>query len=214
MRAGIVPLAPLVMEFYCILSKNHHRLGLQPFVHAILEFQGHVNITSSAYIFSKAYDCFLLVNRHVKRLVDNVLGWSTPDDWLLQSCPACLYSLDGEVKLSHTLLLTMDTNMSLRRFNKVETADTAHFQSSYFLDRDFVDKYTDVVQVQGPSTNPKQKKGKSKDMDEVIAHEENLQDAHLEMSHRGSDTLPHRNKVIYEDPLAKAFATLDSDCAE
>jgi hypothetical protein len=223
MRAGVVPSAPLVptigfdiqvMELYRVLSKNHRRLGLQPFVRAILEFQGHVNITSSAYTFSKAYDCFLLVNRHVKRLVENALGQSTPDDRLLRSCPACLYSLDGEVGLPHTLLLAMDANMSLRCFNKVGTADTACFQSSYFLDRDFVDKYADVVQVRGSSTNQRQKKGKSKDTDEAIAHEENLQDAHLEMSHGGSDTQPRRNEATYDDPLAKAFAALDSDCAE
>lgn len=226
-RQGYIPSAPLIpsiaydihlLELYRVLNKNHRRLGLQPFLRAVYEYQGDVRISTSAYTFSKAYDCYLSLRRNVKSKIDQTLGCGDPNARLLHACPACLYSLEGEPKLPYSFLAAADGNMSLRRFAKVGTADTARFDSSYFVSRDEVEKFAGVVQVRKTDTS-KGKRKKQSASGAALQETEDAEDANLEMEGneiKGPDVVDKEggSLPVVEDPLASTFELLPSECAE
>lgn len=217
-RAGYIPSAPLVptiafaiplLEFYRVLNKHHRRLGLQPFIRALLDYHGITKVTASAYSLSKAYDCYLAVRRAVKRKLDWALGRLEPHARLKRACPVCTYTLKGEPQLHHSLLCAADGNMSLRRFKKVGLADDSRFESSYFLSRSEVDRYAGVVQARR-QTN----KAAAKD-----TGNEDEQDAALEAVSTGDRALTQLDREAgsnpqTEDPFEEAFDGLPSECAE
>lgn len=232
-RSGFAPSAPLIpsiaydlklLELYRVLNKNHRRLGLQPFLRAVYEYQGMVRISTSAYTFSKAYDCFLAMRRSVASKIDRAIGCGDPDDRLLRSCPACLYSLEGEPTLPYTLLAAADGNMSLRRFIRVGTADSAQFHSTYFVEKSDVNKFSGAVQVRKKTEGKGKGKGKGKraaksDPTAQVPEIEDEEDTTLEIQDIGpkeshemgeeEGNLPSRF-----DPLAETFEGLPSECAE
>lgn len=229
-RAGFVPSAPLIpsiaydiklLELYRVINKNHRRLGLQPFLRSVYDYQGKVRITASAYTFSRAYDCYLSMRRIAQSKVDQVLGRGDSCDRLKRACSACLYSLEGEPKLPYSLLASADGNMSLRRFNRVGTADTAVFDSSYFVSRSEVDRYADGVQVR-KKADPVKSKGKAKKPDAApIPEDEDEADADLEAANTGigeQATLEANADggllPTQKDPFDGAFEGLPSECAE
>lgn len=213
-RAGLIPTAPLVptlafdiqlIRLYRSMNKFHRRLGLQPFIRGIYDFQDRTHLTASAYQLSKAYDCFLLIQRSITKLCNDALGRNDEDFRLKRSCSACTYKLTGEPTLPYSLLLAADGNMSLRRFEKVGTADKSSFDSSYFVSREYVSTWADVVQARKPQKEPQNKE------------DEDLQDAQLQDGVApNSDLLGADGGLLPRaaDPLSEAFDGIVSDCAE
>lgn len=173
------------------------------------------------------------MRRTIKSKVDRALGCGNSEDRLLRACPACLYSLKGETKLPYSLLAAADGNMSLRRFIRVGTADTAQFNSSYFLPKDEVDKFSGAVQVRKKIAAKGKGKGKSKSAAEgkgkgraksaaenaPPAESEDEEDAELEMDENGPKEPEEMNEEggilpAEKDPLADTFKELPSECAE
>lgn len=101
------------------------------------------------------------------------------------------------------MLLAADGNMSLRRFEKVGTADKATFDSSYFVSRDFVDTFSGVVQVRRKQA----KEPKSME-------EEDQQDAELQNSGELNAGTADDGLDLTKDPLAETFDGIVTDCAE
>lgn len=157
------------------------------------------------------------MRRTIKTKIDQVLGCGEPDDRLLRACPACLYSLKEEVNLPYSLLAAADGNMSLRRFIRVGTADTAQFKSTYFLSRDEVNKFSGAVQVRKKSTTKEKGKGKKAAENDPEAENEDEDDAGLEMVEVEVEeevNVEGGNLPVEKDPFADAFKELPSECAE
>jgi hypothetical protein len=66
--------------------------------------------------FSVAFDIYLAVRVRVDGRVQAALGRDTPDWCLKNTCPACLYKLEGEPHLKFPFMCTFDGNNSLSRF--------------------------------------------------------------------------------------------------
>jgi Kyakuja-Dileera-Zisupton transposase/CxC1 like cysteine cluster associated with KDZ transposases len=216
-RTGYIPSAPLVpttafkielLELYRTLNKHHRRLGLQPFMRALLDFHGETLLTSSAYTFSKAFDCYLAIRREVQSKLDWALG-RTAEDWRLkQVCPACTYELTDEPKLHYSLLCAADGNMSLRRFKKVGLADDSKFESSYFVDREDVERFAHVAQARrGLNKRP------AKDLENEDDQDADLEAAGPNVTTKSLDSKGGQRPQTV-DPLADMFSGLPSECAE
>lgn len=194
---------------------------------ALKEFHGGSLSDISAHTLSKAYDCFLNIRRCVDRKIGEVLGRAGEDDRLKRACPACFYRIESEGPLDFDLLCAADGNMSLKRFKKAGSVDTARFQSSYILERDSVDKYIHTAQARknpAKRTAKKKKKGR-KDGDttmEVDGVDEDEQDAQIESETReGRDKDPTAQAQkesglfpMQEDPLSETFKGVVSNCVE
>jgi hypothetical protein len=104
--------------------------------------------------------------------------------------------------------------MSLRRFSKVGTADTAVFDSSYFLDQESIAQFANVVQAR---SKPAKRSGKVRDANGA-EEEGNNQDADLEVpdDHTGGlDPQAEEGHLPQSfDPLEEKFSGLVSDCVE
>jgi hypothetical protein len=104
------------LEVYRVTRLRCLHLGVQAFVRALCDIHGiapHPWLTSQ---FSVAYNVYLAVRAIVDKRVQVALGRHKPDWRLKNACPTCLYTLEGEEKLDIPILLTMDGNNSLSRF--------------------------------------------------------------------------------------------------
>ena len=63
-----------------------------------------------------------------------------------------MYNIKGEAPLEYSLLCAADGNMSLRGFKKVGMADDSKYESSYFVPKEEVDCFANVVQQQRQPT--------------------------------------------------------------
>lgn len=64
--------------------------------------------------FRIAYDVYLEILRHVNARVDVALGRDTTHWKLLNVCAPCMYKIEGEPHLKHSMLVAMDGNQSLK----------------------------------------------------------------------------------------------------
>lgn len=71
--------------------------------------------------FGIAYDVYLDILHHVDKQVKEVLGQTSPDWRLLNSCPACEYKLQDEPTLPFSKLIAIDGNNSLRHIDPSQT---------------------------------------------------------------------------------------------
>lgn len=177
----------------------------------------------SAYTLSKAYDCFLNIRRMVDQKIANALGRGGEDHRLKRACPACFYRLNGEGPLKFDLLCAADGNMSLKRFKKAGSVDQAKFESTYILERDFVDKFTHATQIRKKATKkaaPKKKKG-GVITTEVVMLDDDEEDARIESQLHSGEKAPTAqaqkesgNFPLDVDPLSETFEGVVSDCVE
>ncbi|KAJ7811116.1 hypothetical protein B0H13DRAFT_2243338 [Mycena leptocephala] len=78
-------------------------LSIQPWLKTLADLHGTAFRPYSTQQFST---CF-----------DKALGRDAPDWRLKNGCPACTYKLEGEMKLIFEMLVTMDGNDSLKRYD-------------------------------------------------------------------------------------------------
>lgn len=106
--------------------------------------------------FSIALDVYLQILANVDSLVHQAISRSDPIWRLKHACPACTYTLKGEVPLKFSLLYTMDGNDSLKRVLKkldsdddnddapprsAELPSTQVVRGDRYLSREYVDQF-------------------------------------------------------------------------
>jgi hypothetical protein len=227
MRAGFIPTAPLspsiaftfdVLDLYYTLNKHHRRIGLQPFMRALREFHGLSKPSVSVFSLSKAYDCFLAIRRFVSNKINWALGRTEGQARLLRACPACFYKLAREPSIKYSFLCAVDGNMSLKRFKNSGTVSNERLESSYFIPRDEVEKFANVVQVR-KSTGKKNTKKSNADLEKNNLADGDVQDAQVEMAIPVVTTKAGISKdggdfPLNHDPFNGTFEEIVSECAE
>ncbi|KAG8704171.1 hypothetical protein FRC08_002384 [Ceratobasidium sp. 394] len=102
---------------------------------------------------ASALDAYLLIQRRVQHRLDIALGRDTPDWRMLNSCPACNYTLADEPSLKYSRLVTCDGNDSAKRCAGAGNADRRAYNSSYYITRDQVDKFKNEVPSRRAATS-------------------------------------------------------------
>ncbi|THG96932.1 hypothetical protein EW026_g4986 [Hermanssonia centrifuga] len=148
---GCAPVDPSVafsldtLELYHRLRRRHPRLGIQPMMRTLCDIHDVNYHECYREQLSIAFDAYLDILRRVRSKVDAALGCNTPDWRLRNTCAPCNYKLEDEPELTPSQLLAMDGNNSAKRVMSTGTEDTASFDSSYFLSREYVDRFKDKV---------------------------------------------------------------------
>jgi hypothetical protein len=101
------------LEVFRVTHLRCPRLGIQAFVRALCDIHGVAPRPWLGTQFSVAFDIYLAVRARVDSRVQAALGRDTPDWRLKNTCPACLYKLEGEPHLKYPLMATFDGNNSL-----------------------------------------------------------------------------------------------------
>ncbi|KAJ7048099.1 hypothetical protein C8F01DRAFT_1268696 [Mycena amicta] len=121
---GLIPCAPQkpsvvitvqALEFYRVAHARCPQYAIDAFVKSLCDL--HL-VPFRPYLrtqFSIAYDLYLDLRRRSEKLVLDTLGRDNAVWRLTQTCPACMYKLEGEEKLIFEMLVTMDGNDSLKR---------------------------------------------------------------------------------------------------
>jgi hypothetical protein len=153
------------LEIFRVVQQRCPRLGIQVFVHALCDLHA---VPPHPYLgaqFSIAFDAYLSICAEVDRRVRCELGRDTPNWRLKNTCPACLYKLEGEPKLMLPVLGTQDGNNSLKQFKRrqrelflptgstIPGASKEHLDNrvapgDFFLPREYVEEFAkDTVDV-------------------------------------------------------------------
>ncbi|KAG1731985.1 uncharacterized protein EDB91DRAFT_1058319 [Suillus paluster] len=128
-----------------------------------LEIHCCMSIPYHAYLnmqFSAAYDVYLEILHCVKTRLNAALGRNTPNWRLLNSCPCCVYKLEGEPSLTFEWLATVDGNNSLKRWASTTYGlepreDSRQPRSDYWIDQATVNTFQNEVRAQ-TSNHPRQ----------------------------------------------------------
>jgi hypothetical protein len=122
---GLMPSTPLhptvvvtvrTLELFRVMQLRCPRLGVQAFVRGLCDLHSVSPRSHLASQFSTAVDVYLSIRGEVDKRVKAALGRNAPNWRLKNSCPACLYKLEGEPRLPRAFIPTMDGNNSLKRF--------------------------------------------------------------------------------------------------
>ncbi|KAJ7768412.1 hypothetical protein B0H16DRAFT_1307963 [Mycena metata] len=141
------------LEFFRAAHLRAPRLTIQSFTRTLCDLHGVLFRPYLATQFSVSFDIYLDCLARVKQKVHVALGRDTPDWRLGNACPACLYKLEGEEVLEIPVLTTMDSNNSLKRFERRERTagiapgpsqeqeDERKVPGDYYLSREEVDRW-------------------------------------------------------------------------
>lgn len=122
-RQGLMPCAPfsptLAFSTWLLeLYRNSHlqcpHLAIQPFIKGLCDLHG---VSFRPYLsqqFSISYDLYLMIRETVQQRVNVILKHDAINYHLQHSCPACTYKLQDEGILIFKMLVTMDSNDSLK----------------------------------------------------------------------------------------------------
>ncbi len=123
---GLLPCAPFhpsvitipTMEVYHMAHLQCPQFTIQPFVKMLCDLH---TVTFWPYLlqqFSICYDLYINILNTVQGQVLKALGCNVPDWRALNTCPSCIYKLEGEPKLWFQMLGNMDGNDSMKRVEK------------------------------------------------------------------------------------------------
>ncbi|KAJ7078299.1 hypothetical protein B0H15DRAFT_924811 [Mycena belliarum] len=191
------------LETYRVAHLRCPRLGIQAWVRALCDLHGVPPRTYLAQQFTVAFDVYLAIRAVVDKRVQVALGRDTPNWRLKNSCPSCLYKLEGEEELIFPMLATIDGNNSLKRFWRREREDFQDDGSAipgaskervdrreppgdYYLSREEVDRWA--------------KEGLDEMMKGFVADEEWVED---------DDGCGERWQNMKEDVTARAYGMYD-----
>lgn len=114
---GLLPSAPYhpniafsiyIVEFYCMTHLQCPCLAKQPFIKSLCGLHGIFFKLYFSKQFSIAYDLYLSIHK-VAALHCNTSKWR-----LHHACPACIYKLEEENKMTFKMLVTINRNDSLK----------------------------------------------------------------------------------------------------
>ncbi|KAI0038697.1 hypothetical protein FA95DRAFT_1505189 [Auriscalpium vulgare] len=178
LHRGLLPSAPLsptvaitihCMELYRLAHLRCPSLSIQAWVHTLCDFHGTTFRRHLVRQFSIAYDLYLSIRSAVEARVLVALARAEPDWRLRNCCPACTYRLDGEQKLTFSILYTMDGGNSLKRVLRreesaeksgeelgpsAEMRDGRVVSGDYYLSREDVDRHAHATNVVPPGAGP------------------------------------------------------------
>lgn len=100
--------------------------------------------------FSIAYDQYLDIIAGIDSRVRAVLRQDSENWRMLNACAPCLYKLEDEPKLTHSLLVSMDGNQSLKLVDSkfrsgVPRLDSRRVVRDFLIRDEVVDLYKDEV---------------------------------------------------------------------
>ncbi|KAJ7898283.1 hypothetical protein B0H14DRAFT_2557314 [Mycena olivaceomarginata] len=128
-RQGLMPSTPhhasvvitvRALELFRLFQLRCPHLGIQSFVHGLCDLHGVAPRPYLGAQFSTAFDVYLSIRAEVAKRIQAVLGRDVPNWCLKSTCPACIYKLEGEPKLTLPIVATQDRNNSLKRFHRRE----------------------------------------------------------------------------------------------
>ncbi|KAJ7814774.1 hypothetical protein B0H14DRAFT_2375803, partial [Mycena olivaceomarginata] len=128
-RRGWMPASPWnptvvitirTLEVYRVTHLRCPRLGIQAFVRSLCDIHGIAPRPWLGAQFSVAFDAYLAIRAEVDRRVQVALGRDTPHWRLKNTCPCCLYKVEGEPVLKIPLMGTFDGNNLLSCFERHE----------------------------------------------------------------------------------------------
>ncbi|THU78591.1 hypothetical protein K435DRAFT_824088 [Dendrothele bispora CBS 962.96] len=149
------------LEYYRVMYLRCPRLSVQPFVKSLCDIHG---VPFKPYLSQQltiCFDLYLNILSKVKFRVHKALE-RTDLHWRLKNtCPACEYRLEDEVKLKFSMMCCMDGNDSLKRLERRydginedgevkagpsnERLDERIGGHDYFLSNEEVDKFGKAV---------------------------------------------------------------------
>ncbi|KAJ7336895.1 hypothetical protein DFH08DRAFT_964855 [Mycena albidolilacea] len=104
------------LEVYHVVRLQYPQLGIQAFVQTLCNIHGVVPCHWLAAQFSVTFDIYLVIRATVDRRVQAALGHNTLHWHLKNTCPCCLYKLEGEPYLKILIMGTYDGNNSFLCF--------------------------------------------------------------------------------------------------
>ncbi|CAK5263328.1 unnamed protein product [Mycena citricolor] len=137
-RQGLLPTSPIdpglaftirTLEVFRAQHLRCPRFSIQAFVRSLNDMHGLPPAPHLSNQFSVAFDVYSAIRESVDLRIQRTLGRDTPDWRLRNACPACTYTLVGEPILKVKMLVTLDGNNSLKRFNRRERAEGNDGQS-------------------------------------------------------------------------------------
>lgn len=147
------------MEFYHVARNRCPRYAIGNFIKTLCDIHGLPFRPYMSVMFSAALDAYLAMRATIAICVAKAVGHDGPDHRLKNTCPACMYRLEGEPDLGLDLLFTMDGNDSLKRVRRLvgvddpeagivaasrEREDERKITDDYYLSRPEVDKWANV----------------------------------------------------------------------
>jgi hypothetical protein len=141
------------LELFRVASLCCPCLAIQPWVKALCNIHG---VTFRPYLatqFSVAFDLYLATRAIVDVRVKALLHRDTLNWRLKNTCPACMYKVEGEPELELPFLSTKDGNNSRKRWDNRERmddgsagaskahADNRTVPGDYYLSCEVVDKW-------------------------------------------------------------------------
>ncbi|KAJ3991055.1 hypothetical protein F5050DRAFT_1582044, partial [Lentinula boryana] len=182
-RSGYLPFNPLLnqtlvsldtLELYHNLFMRCPWLGIQPFIRALCDLQGIRSKNSLSVQYSSAYDLYIHLVEAVRSKVLDALNRTTPHWRMLNNCPCCQYEVVGEPELPIRMLIAIDGNNSLKRFQRRESPlgdgqelgvekerpDDRVRGGDYFLQEEQVNLWDESQWFKWPGWTPKEKSPK------------------------------------------------------
>ncbi|TFK79062.1 hypothetical protein K466DRAFT_606431 [Polyporus arcularius HHB13444] len=153
---GTAPTSPTVALSFDVLEvyRQYHRvcprLSIQAHVRALCHLHRVPYWKGLVEQFSNTYDVYLNILHRIDSRVRTVLKQDTPDWRMRNACAPCLYVLEDERKLRHSLLATMDGNQSLKLVDSVFRAgtplqDSRQARTDFWIPTEEVDRFKDEV---------------------------------------------------------------------
>ncbi|KAF8586864.1 hypothetical protein K439DRAFT_1646075 [Ramaria rubella] len=95
------------------------------------------------------FDVYLDIQCSIQEVVNDALGWRSPNWHLLNACPPCSYKgcIQGESKLTPERMQAMDGNSLLKRVETMGHTDTHVFESDYFISPSDINRFKDDVKI-------------------------------------------------------------------
>ncbi|RDX44104.1 hypothetical protein OH76DRAFT_1458094 [Lentinus brumalis] len=153
---GTAPRQPSVAVSFQVLEayRQYHRvcprLSIQAHVHALCYLHKVPYWKGFVEQFSHTYDVYLSILHGIDTRVRTVLQQDSADWRMQNACAPCLYTLEGEHRLQHSLLVTMDGNQSLKLVDSAfragtPLADPRRARTDFWIPPEVVDQFKDEV---------------------------------------------------------------------
>lgn len=196
-----------ILDLYRVISVRCPNLGIQTFTRVACDLQlvGDThNISDISQLtlyqvpffpdfprlFSQSFDVFMEILSRISVTLDS-LTLESPNELYAHACPACVYKLDGEETLDHSMLLCMDGNESVKRMRRVrrigeesnkkdpkvrvvERYDDRTRGAAYFLEASEVDEFAHEVKAR-----PKKKLAASQSVVATVSENKTFQYVHF-----------------------------------
>ncbi|RXW14344.1 hypothetical protein EST38_g11508 [Candolleomyces aberdarensis] len=133
------------LEFYKHLRQRKPSFGVEAFVKVLCDLYKLPFRSEWRRAFRDTFEIFLAVIRRVESRVNAALKRDTPNWRVLNSCPACMYELEGEVPLRYRLLMAMDGNDSQKRMDHDNAGDVREYKSDYWIPLVEADRWARVT---------------------------------------------------------------------